>query len=270
MDSWWLKLDRAENHFPEFQEMIAPLLDRCMNPVSKGWESKDNEWGTAYRVRFAIPEPDERLAVVAGDVMFNVRSALDHIAVAVAPVNRKYDASFPILTCDVHEIDEIAGGYLHASDRRYWLRCTKGMADDTVAFLDSVQPYKALSTSQDPNDHALALLSSFQNADKHRELVVVARGLTSPDFYYHLPGDVTTVLPFDRMDIPADRLVKDGAMVEFIPGDEAPEMEMEVEGTPQVVIGRAIEGPLRGCPGVLGKMIDTAKRVVGKLSVDLA
>lgn len=270
-DSWWLKLDRAEQHFAEFQSLIAPWIERCVNPVSKGWETEGQQSVLVYRVRFANSDPDERLAVIAGDIMFNVRSALDHIAVAAAPPNRKYQAAFPIMTCNPFEQDEITGNYLHVSDHAYWERCTRGMRPEIGALIGAYQPYRvAADEGQDPEDHALALLSTFQNADKHRELVIVDHGLADFDYIYRLPNGLKTILRHADMDIPPDRLLQNRAKVHVSEASNPPEMEMEIEGAPQIVVGRAVNGPLRGCPGVFAKMIDTAKRVVGDLTTALA
>jgi hypothetical protein len=263
-------LDRAEVHLGEFKTLISPLLQRCKNPVSKGWETKNNKPALVYRVRFSNPPADERLAVIAGDVMLNVRSALDHIAVVLAPNNRKFKASFPIFTCNVHEREEITGDYLHAGDHKAWVKCVKGMPDDAVTWLDSIQPYRAVYEGQDPEDHALALLGSFQNADKHRQLAIVAQGLEEPDFFFtHADGTVQH-LPFDPDIFPKDRLLRDGAIVHYDFSLSPGQMELEIEGTPRVVIGSAVSGPVRRCPDALDKMITEARRVIAPLVASVA
>jgi len=262
-DSWWLKLDRAEQHLKEFEGLIAPLLERCVNPVSKGWETYNQQLMFVYRVRFSNPDLDERLPVIAGDFMHNVRSALDHVAVALAPDDRKRDASFPIFTCDIHARDEATGSYLHSSDRRRWLSRVGGMPQKALAIIDFVQPFHGDHKWQDPRDSPLALLSEFQNADKHRELTVVAQGLTDPEFLFTNPdGTVTRKQPLE----PPDGLMRDGAIVGLDSANPPQKMEMQVEGTPRIVIGSSIDGPVRGCPGALERMLTLACVLVDDLA----
>jgi hypothetical protein len=262
-DSWWLKLDRAKDHLDEFKGVIDPLLKRCVNPVTKSWETYDHQPAFVYRVRFSNPEPDERLPVIAGDFMHNVRSALDHVAVALAPIARKHDASFPIFTCDIHEQDQVTGRYLHPSDRKKWLRRIEGMSEGAVAILDTVQPFHGGGTGQDPADSPLALLCEFQNADKHRELNIVAQGLTDPEFILTYPDGSSAR---DRPPVPLDGLMRNGAIVHVDRSNPPEKMEMDTEGTPRIVIGSSIDGPVRECPGAFDRMLTVACALAHDLS----
>lgn len=144
---------------------------------------KKNRKGRVWTYRlFSEVEPDPYLAVVLGDLLYDVRSALDHIAVASVPTRRKYKASFPIFTVDpekVHPGDEEGD----AARLEAWKHRTTGMSDKAMAVVRSVQPYNAQPPAHlqhiplGPEDHALALLSAFQNADKHRQLITIADAL---------------------------------------------------------------------------------------------
>jgi hypothetical protein len=146
-------------------------------------EMKQGRRGRRWSYRlFSELEPDPYLAVVLGDLLYDVRSALDHVAVALVPSRRKYRTSFPILTIDPqtsHPGREKAS----AAAGEVWRHCTTGMNQQAVEVLRSVQPYTASPPAHlqhiplGPDDHALALLSAFQNADKHRQLITVADAL---------------------------------------------------------------------------------------------
>lgn len=111
----------------------------------------------------------------------------------------------------------------------------------------AVQPYRAVPPYQevpDPDwgiaDHVLALLSSFQNADKHRELTVIAQGLRPRALRFTLPDGTRTYQEADPL--PSNLLLRDDAVVERLDV----EVEMELEGEIDIVIGRTLgQGPVR-------------------------
>jgi len=265
-DSWQLKLDRAQKHLDEFEGLIGPLLQRCVNPVSKGWETYDQQPAFVYRVRFSNPDPDERLSVIAGDIMHNVRSALDHSVVALAPHGREFNAAFPIFTCDIQARDETTGRYLHPADRKKWERRVRGLPEKAVTLLDFLQPYNGAERGEDPNDSPLALLNVFQNADKHRELSVIAQGLDDPAFFFTDPSGMVTKEETTNLEALGDDLMRNGAVVNLDRSNPPQKMEMEIEGTPRIVIGRSIDGPMRQCPDVLERMLRFAREIVADLS----
>src|SRR5271155_2160247 len=82
--SWWLKLDRAEKHLLELKGAIADYESQRLHDVSRRVESKrkPDEWVYRLVIRGNL---DDRWAVIAGDYLFCVRAALDHIMVALQP-----------------------------------------------------------------------------------------------------------------------------------------------------------------------------------------
>lgn len=199
--------------------------------------------------------------------MHNIRSALDHAAVAlVSPQKQRY-ASFPIFTSDLDEVDEITSGYLHTRDRRNWRRSVQDMPDRAVAFLQIVQPYRLATNGEDANDHALALLRAFQDADKHRELSVIAQGLIDPTFSFIEPSGVVTTNPPPAHAAPPDSIMRNGAIVNVDFSNPPQQLEMEIEGTPRIVIGSSMDGPMRECPAVFDNMLRLAREIVHDLAV---
>ena len=119
-------------------------------------------------MNFTEPPPDS-LAIVFGDLLFNLRSALDHIAVAIAPPARKRSAGFPL--CD-RETGE---------DREQFLRMTFGMPVMAVDRIASLQPYAVQQRATRPGKiYNLSTLGGLHNADKHRALSILAPGLLDP------------------------------------------------------------------------------------------
>jgi hypothetical protein len=119
------------------------------------------------------------------------------------------------------------------------------------------------ANGEDPNDHALALLRSFQDADKHRELSVIAQGLADPEFFFIDSAGTRTAEAPDEGSVPPDSLMKNGAIINLDFSNPPAQMDMEIEGTPQIVIGSSMDGPLRECPLVFDKMLRLARTIVG-------
>jgi len=137
-----------------------------------------------YRLDLASAAVPIEFPIVFSDYMVNVRSALDHLMVAVAHRKRRYSVSFPIFTTDPLARDETSGDYLHADEAGKWLSITKGPPDDLVAQLTALQPYAPNDLPgqrYSPKNHSLAILSALQNADKHRELVPAITGLSQAE-----------------------------------------------------------------------------------------
>jgi hypothetical protein len=182
-ESWHLKLSRAQEHLDELERILKPL--RHSHDYDVRETIKKTGRGTLRTCRlFSTLEVPPTAAVVLGDLLYNVRSALDHVAVSRVPRRRKFTASFPIFTVDpesAHPGDEKAD----AARREAWESATKGMIKPTLAAIRSHQPYNArrppeldhIEVPLGPEDHTLALLSAFQNADKHRELITVVDAL---------------------------------------------------------------------------------------------
>ena len=116
--------------------------------------------------------PDPQIAIVLGDLLFNIRSALDHIAVACAPANRRRQAGFPLY-------DKRPEG----DDQKKFESMTRGMASEALAVIEYEQPYNVqnrASNMRQESVEALFALNALQDADKHRSLAVLVAGISDP------------------------------------------------------------------------------------------
>lgn len=170
--SWWLKVKRAQKHLRELEREIRRPTKR--NPYTEEFVVEPD--GDYYRWRSRLQMTDElkqRLAIIVGDVLHNLRTALDHCAVAVAPRERERLAGFPIFTEDFWLEDRpghsVRGDDMARQGRRTYRRQTDEMPDDALAIIEAAQPYKAAS---DPGLTPLGLLAQLENADKHRRLLI--------------------------------------------------------------------------------------------------
>jgi hypothetical protein len=221
-----LKLDRADEHLADINALTEPLRERCEYPVMETMkpERKGPRWESRLDLRHV--QPPERLPILIGDYLFNVRSALDHLIVAIAPRKYRHKVSFPILKTDPIARDEASGDYLNAEAASRWLSLCEWLPDDCIAALTVLQPYQAGALHHQRADHhALSLLSAFQNADKHRELVGAIVGLTKVEA--HIDGETIYAVP----------TFKDGTVVAVGPS----KMDVKIKGVATVGIQRGNE-----------------------------
>lgn len=221
-----LKLHRAEEHLIDLKGVAADASARRPYPVVETFEPDRQEW--VYYLSLAEAEPPEMFPIVLGDFLFNVRSALDHLIVAIAPDrDSKRQVEFPIFTADPLRVHEHTGADLHPEEAALWRRRTRGLPADCIAELRALQPYEtARHFNASAQDQALAVLSMLQNADKHRNLVGVFTGLTRAQI--ETDGWWTCVI---------EPGFKDGAEMYAAPT----QVDVKVEGAAQIGVGRPDE-----------------------------
>src|SRR5208282_3855961 len=80
--SCWLKIGRAEEHFQAFQTEHDAWVDTSPYQVVR----KRNADGSRHSLLAEVnnPPPLDRWSLIAGDCVHNLRSALDHLAYALA------------------------------------------------------------------------------------------------------------------------------------------------------------------------------------------
>ena len=128
------------------------------------------------------------------------------------------------------------------------------MNTEVLALVEWSQPYNALKEGADPDDRALAILSAFQNADKHRELNIVAHGIVDPTVKV---SDGRSLTPLVRR----DQMIPDGA--EFVSFEA--DVDVEMEGSVAVAMARGPRTIHRSLPSSLDEVIFQAQFVIGAI-----
>ena len=127
------------------------------------------------RVSILKQAPAE-IGVVVGDIVHNLRSALDHLACQFVISNGNSTSSataFPIFREDPKSTKKTLSK---------WSSMTMGMSVEAIRFIDDCQPYKIRHL---PNAHHLTLLSTLSNWDKHHDIHAVGH-------YFEESGVVAT------------------------------------------------------------------------------
>ncbi len=151
-----LKIKRARDHAAELQRQLRAFLDS--GPYKVGARHDVRTRKLIYYVMSVEPTPD-CLPLIAGDVIQNLMSALDHLAYKIVcsdtgdnPPNPNW-IYFPIAD-DFQKYEAKKGGKM------------LGAVRDTFAAIDALKPYKG-------GNDLLWALYRLNNIEKHRLLLTV-------------------------------------------------------------------------------------------------
>lgn len=244
--SFFRKLERAEEHLTDVEGMIADYVGR--DPYEVG-ERMENDEGRSIRFLRFTEQPDNMLAVVIGDVIHNVRSALNHLAVACVPrEKRRRRLQFPIFDEDPATIEDLKR---RKTALNAWKSQTEGMIPEARAALQTLQPYNSVFDNK--TLHGLTIVEELSNTDKHRELVVTGSGLRNPTVRKFING-----IALRPESVVGD--VKDGAQITSEPFPR--EVKMKIEGTVLVVVGMGEKGGYAELPSALHAAIRVCRESV--------
>jgi hypothetical protein len=156
------KVDRAKKHIRDLEVARERFLAEEPARYSTKFDSQ-----TGYELFYItdLRTPPAEFGLIAGDVIHNLRSALDHLAWQLVLANGQTPGNqtgFPIF-------DEAAK--YKAGRRRY----VQGMAQSAVDAIDAAKPYKG-------GNDALWVLHSLDIADKHHALLTTVTSFVSASF----------------------------------------------------------------------------------------
>jgi hypothetical protein len=218
-----LKLERAEKHLVDLELEIAAYCDSHPYTVRVGIEGKRK----VHRLCFTS-QIDRRVYLVASDFLYNIRSALDHLACSLVPKSQGSHVGFPIFWQGVWDPAKPGENQQRLDDRERWTTYTRFMHPDAVAILKRLQPRDG-ARDTDPDMHYLSILNRLSNIDRHRDLAVYSTGLKEFTFTFGTPPHQTCWSP-PVADI--NMVLRDGAKIEVPKG----EVNVEVKGRPIVAV----------------------------------
>lgn len=174
-----------------------------------------------------VEPPPPMLSVIVGDVLHNLRSALDHLAwelVKRAGGKPGRHTSFPICDTEGWWLKEVVHRR-RSDDRRSPLA---GIPPDSAIwrFIQAVQPYKGAVYA-----NSLTALRVLSNADKHRQLLISGLFPDPDDFAALLKWSPEAVLREHKIFLGPDKPLKDGNKVASLNFDPAkPDPDLRIEG----------------------------------------
>ncbi len=232
-----LKIKRAEAHIKELHR--AHKVYRESNPYEVFTETDLNAGQLVYKLRILKPIPQE-FSTIIGDVIQNLRAALDHTACCLAiqknPTVNINDVSFPIAR-DIQEFNSRAK------------KTIRKLAPEAIAFIKALKPYKG-------GNDKFWQLHRLGVRDRHRLLLPTWAGrgrvavkpiLANPQTGEEIEFPYFWIVPKDRFEP-----LEDGTDVFRTPipdGDRAIDDTIKVEidvafGDGEVVIAEPIDQTL--------------------------
>ncbi|HEX6204497.1 MAG TPA: hypothetical protein VFZ29_01640 [Solirubrobacterales bacterium] len=241
-----LKLDRAKHHIRDLEAARQRFFDA--NPYDL-WEKENLETGQRELVvKRADPVPDS-LSLISGDVIHNLRSALDHLIwqLVVANGGEPNDkTAFPIWQSETK----------YKSGRPGY---AKGISKAALKILDGLKPYEG-------GNDALWRLHKLDIIDKHRLLLTVAarQEHVTIDFGL-LAGELLGKSDWPSMPVtlnPAERdMIEVGTVVFAAPLEEESKMHLELAFgvalyEPEISIYEPVGKALNELASFVGEVID--------------
>ena len=175
-----LKLDRAYEHIETLNDALQGFLRRNPHAPLPKVHKQPPEYVAGMKVREA---PPLRWGIIVGEMVHNLRSALDHLVHQLALANGKTPGgiAYPVLSEDPDSPN--------ASDktRTIWANLAKRVHPDDLAIIERTQPYKG-------RDHGIGrvlfALNRLSNWDKHNAIHLSGSVLADSWFGFEAIQDV--------------------------------------------------------------------------------
>lgn len=161
--SWTNKIDRAKQHLEELKIELDKFFK--LQPYKISTKRDPQTRRPIYYLTDVKSVPD-KIALISGDVIQNLRSALDHLACELF-IEENKGAISPKYIC--FPIEKNLQSY-----EREKVRKTKGISIEKLKLIDSVKPYKG-------GNDLLWAIATLNNTDKHRLLITVGSTFESVD-----------------------------------------------------------------------------------------
>ncbi len=201
LTSCWAKAAHAERHLRALHDEVSAYL--ATEPFTVAG-SIDVD-ASAYVATLAVREPPPLLwSLIAGDVVANLRAALDHAVCRLVEVRGgeiTHSHAFPILDAPPRP-DQKQG---------QWDNRIRGVGKDAEYIIEMAQPFSGSPT--DATATVMHSLRELSNEDKHR--VLLARYTTIPS-KTDIPirvGTCRDIEPIESVELYANRPLVDGAEI---------------------------------------------------------
>ena len=210
------KIERANEHIENLSAEVNSFLGLCGYKVRRDFEGDPPSFVvTVEEVNF--PPVPNQFSIIAGEVVYHLRSALDHLIFELIRANRREPSGenmWPVL-----------------SQKRESILKTKikGVSPTAFKLIESHQPY-SLGTSY--KEHPLWRLNKLNNWDKHnfliRTFVAQPHGLVFE--WIDSNGKLTGASQYTSSDVEPGHKFSWGPALGIRPG-----MDIEIKSKPRIV-----------------------------------
>jgi hypothetical protein len=195
--SYVRKADWAEKHLWKLTDLTGSFMKRHPYTVSDPIEDKRQQ--RFVRLEFT-EEPDPDIALIAGDVLYNLRAAFDYLIASLVPRSYRSKVLCPILHEPVWEIPTAEGENAERTkNRQRWNSLTNRVSSDAaITALKGLMPLD--SRARPPKMHPLDVINWLSNKDRHQQLSVIAWGLGDAQAKVVLRGGPIVPAEFEGFD----------------------------------------------------------------------
>lgn len=172
-----LKIERANEHVTDLHAFIIKFMES--NPTEIITERDPQGIQDWYVFRWTA-NPPERISIIIGEVLYNLRSALDHLACALAKLNGATtisDVYFPF------------AGSEQEFDSERTKRKMNRLSADAIKLIRELKPYRG------GNDF-LWCLNKLNCIDKHQVIIVAGAVVTQSQGTAKMIAGTTAPLKF--------------------------------------------------------------------------
>jgi hypothetical protein len=246
--SYLTKLRTAKEDLVRLEEEIERYVMR--NPYRVVERAEGKRKPKVRRLEITADPANTDIPRIAGDIIYNLRSAPDHLMSALVPRKQRSSVMFPIYFEGVWKDASEEENEQREKERGRWCSDTKALPEPVLAILRALQPP---DTDDKPADetHVLQTINRLANADDHTRPPVAALGLSDCMVKWTLPdGTVQHGTGHARRDERGrlDTFIEDGAELKEIPRDAT---DVEVAGVPVVALYVASQGRYAPIPELL-------------------
>lgn len=237
--SYLTKLRTAKEDLVRLEEEIERYVMR--DPYRVVEQAEGRRQPKMRRLQITSDPANTDIARIAGDLLYNMRSGLDHLMSALVPKKQRGSAHFPIFFQGVWEDARGEENEQRTKERSRWRTDTKALPEPALAILRSLQPLEGGAQPEDET-HVLQTLRQLANADDHTRPPVTALGLSDCMVRWTLPdGRVQYGTGHAKRDASGrlDQVMEDGSKLKDIPYAAT---NVEITGVPVVAIHIPSEG----------------------------
>lgn len=194
----WAKAAHAERHLKILHDQVSDYLASAPLKVEGSIDVETSEFVATLAIR---ESPPVLWSLIAGDVVANLRAALDHAVCRLVErgggdVTTSH--AFPILDAPP----------LPGQKARQWDQKIRGVGEGAEYVIEMAQPFSG--SPDDVRETVMHSLRELSNEDKHR--VLLARYTTIPsegDMPIYV-GTCKDIEPIERVELYANRPLADG------------------------------------------------------------
>ncbi len=193
-----LKWDRANQQLNALNVEIAEFMQSAEKPYKISLK-RNSQTGEDCILINIVKKTPIMWSVKIGEIIYNLRSALDHMVYEIASLNCNGTVpartEFPIFIDEVRFRSEKMGGGMYKM---------RGLPENVRTSIEEIQPFKR---EQSPELHRLWALQELSNWDKHRLLHLTSVTTGTRNLSLKTEGGVT----IKATKVRADGEIEDGA-----------------------------------------------------------